>query len=196
MMDDCMYVDGMVNVLKIFEEIEKGELSQLNFLECMACNGGCAGGPLMVDNVFVARNKIKKLRVLFQNRKAADPDEVLKNSLEGRYAHDSELTPELVDPIDSNPVQAIKMIKERKFLLDKLPGIDCGACGAPNCRTLAGDVVQGRAKIQDCIFILFEQANEMAQTVALWTAKLPASMKTKRKKGLEPDKLPIKEDLK
>jgi len=193
LMEDCMYVDGMVNVLKIFEEIEKGELSKLNYLECMACTGGCVGGPLMVDNVFIARNKIKKLRQRYEDQSPIDPEQVIKLYREGRYHHQKKLELNLIDPLDSSPVQAIKKMKERKHILDTLPGIDCGACGAPNCRALAEDVVQGRAKVTDCIFVLFEQANEMAQRVADWTARLPSSMKTQHKRRAEPEKLTLKE---
>jgi Na+-translocating ferredoxin:NAD+ oxidoreductase RNF subunit RnfB len=34
-----------------------------------------------------------------------------------------------------------------------LPGFDCAACGAPDCQTLAEDIVQGRAQISHCIFM-------------------------------------------
>ena len=35
----------------------------------------------------------------------------------------------------------------------KLPGIDCGACGAPTCRALAEDIVMNRAKMSDCLLL-------------------------------------------
>lgn len=34
-----------------------------------------------------------------------------------------------------------------------LPQIDCGACGTPSCQALAQDVVQGKAKLNQCIFM-------------------------------------------
>ena len=40
-----------------------------------------------------------------------------------------------------------------------LPGLDCGCCGAPNCRALAEDIVRGNAEQTDCIVILKEQFN-------------------------------------
>jgi uncharacterized Fe-S cluster-containing protein len=30
---------------------------------------------------------------------------------------------------------------------------DCGICGAPDCRTLADDVVRGFARVEDCPFL-------------------------------------------
>ena len=41
-----------------------------------------------------------------------------------------------------------------------LPGIDCGACGAPNCQALAEDMVQGKAKMSDCVFLQQRWQNE------------------------------------
>ena len=35
-------------------------------------------------------------------------------------------------------------------LLEKLPGLDCGACGSPTCRALAEDIVRGKAEEIDC----------------------------------------------
>jgi Na+-translocating ferredoxin:NAD+ oxidoreductase RNF subunit RnfB len=34
-----------------------------------------------------------------------------------------------------------------------LPGFDCGACGAPECRYLAEDIVKGKATISHCVFV-------------------------------------------
>ena len=36
-------------------------------------------------------------------------------------------------------------------LCDSLPGIDCGVCGAPNCRAFAEDIVKGLATERECI---------------------------------------------
>ncbi|MGI6704192.1 MAG: (Fe-S)-binding protein [Clostridia bacterium] len=46
-------------------------------------------------------------------------------------------------------------------ILEKLPGIDCGSCGAPTCRALAEDIVNGRAREVDCVFRLREKMNEI-----------------------------------
>jgi hypothetical protein len=37
--------------------------------------------------------------------------------------------------------------------LEVIEGRDCGACGAPDCRTLAEDVVRGEAALEDCIWL-------------------------------------------
>jgi Na+-translocating ferredoxin:NAD+ oxidoreductase RNF subunit RnfB len=58
---------------------------------------------------------------------------------------------------------------QKEALLAELPGIDCGACGAPSCRAFAEDVVQGEADRRTCVFslqrTLVAQVEELASLV-------------------------------
>ncbi len=54
-------------------------------------------------------------------------------------------------PLDDDLSKAIEKMKAREELLQRLPRIDCGVCGAPTCQAFAEDVVLGRAKMGDCI---------------------------------------------
>jgi Na+-translocating ferredoxin:NAD+ oxidoreductase RNF subunit RnfB len=38
-------------------------------------------------------------------------------------------------------------------IMETLPMVDCGLCGAPNCEALAMDAAQGSAEVQRCIFL-------------------------------------------
>lgn len=182
-MEDCIYVDGVQNVLDLFEEIEKGRLSRFNLVEARVCLGGCVGGCLMVDNIYLARNKMKKLSTQVGNAgKQPDEEEIARRYRRGDYALERRPQPAVIDPLDTSPKKAMEKMRRRKEILDQLPGIDCGACGAPTCLALAEDVVQGKAEVHDCIFVLFEQANKMAATVYEWTSKLPTSMRQRKKR--------------
>lgn len=176
-MTDCIYVDGVNNVIELFEEIEKGRLNRFNLLEARVCVGGCVGGPLMVDNIFLARNKMKKLSTTVEMEPPAGEDEkIARRYRRGDYAINRRPKPALIDPLASNPKEALEKMRQRKEVLEQLPGIDCGACGSPNCRALAEDVVQGRAQVNDCVFVLFEEANKMARTIYKYTSRLPKGM--------------------
>ena len=48
---------GLTDIMKVFDDIEKGRLRNIEFLECHACQGGCVGGNLTVENLYVARSK-------------------------------------------------------------------------------------------------------------------------------------------
>ena len=53
-------VDGIHNVITILEEVENDRLEDVEFIEALACNGGCLGGPLTVVNPFVAKIRMNK----------------------------------------------------------------------------------------------------------------------------------------
>jgi len=58
---------------------------------------------------------------------------------------------------------ALKKMKKIDELIEKLPGYDCGACGSPSCKIFAEDIVDGKAKIDDCP-ILFKRKYENEKT--------------------------------
>ena len=39
--------------------------------------------------------------------------------------------------------------------------LDCGFCGAPNCRSFADDVVRGYAKKEDCVVIMRRKMDKL-----------------------------------
>ena len=56
------------------------------------------------------------------------------------------------------------------------PGLDCAACGAPDCKTLAEDIVNNRAKRTDCIFMLRQQLSKLADELSILSHELPPVM--------------------
>jgi Na+-translocating ferredoxin:NAD+ oxidoreductase RNF subunit RnfB len=53
-------------------------------------------------------------------------------------------------------------------VLADLPGIDCGACGAPSCRAFAEDVVLGETDRELCVFFWQKElANRIEQLASL-----------------------------
>jgi ArsR family metal-binding transcriptional regulator len=61
--------------------------------------------------------------------------------------------PKPVFVLDENRTRALEKMHKINKIICQLPGIDCGGCGAPNCHALAEDMVQGKAKMTDCIFL-------------------------------------------
>ena len=51
-------------------------------------------------------------------------------------------------------MERFQKYSEREQLEQELPGLDCGFCGAPSCRSFADDVVRGYAKKEDCVVIM------------------------------------------
>ena len=55
-----------------------------------------------------------------------------------------------IQRLSENFGESLRMMADIQKLREELPGIDCGACGAPTCRAFAEDVVKGTANIKDC----------------------------------------------
>lgn len=144
--DNYIYADGIENVIKVLEEIEDGKLPDTAFVELSACPGGCVGGVLNVANPFVARSRITALRrylPLMLNRSLNDASNMF---------WEQNLQFETIFRLDENREEAMKKMRRLKAIEVMLPGLDCGACGAPTCRALAEDIVCGNATIEECVF--------------------------------------------
>ena len=59
-------------------------------------------------------------------------------------------------------MQSISMVQEVNRLLEQLPGLDCGCCGAPTCRARAEDIVRGQSSTLDCIHVLKRTVQELS----------------------------------
>jgi Na+-translocating ferredoxin:NAD+ oxidoreductase RNF subunit RnfB len=66
-------------------------------------------------------------------------------------------------PLDTDVSRAIAKMKEKRRLAAALPGIDCGACGAPSCSAFAEDVVLGRAEEEECLFIRVQRLTKLTE---------------------------------
>jgi len=136
------------------------------------------GGPLAVENPYLAKIKVIKLIQLFGKGKKIKDEEVDK--FREYLSCDVELPPHPIKPLGRDTVDTIKKIKERDSIIESLPRIDCGACGAPTCKAFAEDVIQGRAEILDCVFKLQDKIVESSQYALSWARRTPLSF---RKRG-------------
>jgi len=174
---ESIVVDGIKNVINVLDGIENGKLRNIEFIEARACPEGCVGGALTVADRYVARGRIRKLVISDEKESEIKREEVIKHFREGDYVFEKRLSPKsFAICLDSDPVKAVEKMKLRDEIHGSLPGLDCGACGAPNCRALADDVVQGRAEITDCIFKWREKVKDLTQEVTHWAEKKPHSL--------------------
>ncbi len=150
--ENTLPVAGLRNVMRILDDVEKGRLRKYAFIECHACPEGCVGGCLTVENPYVARGKAIRLRQRLPSGPALDRDLAATHYREGAYLMDEPLAARPLRPLARDVASAISKMKERDRLLASLPGIDCGACGAPSCRAFAEDVVLDEAEQALCVF--------------------------------------------
>ena len=155
--------DGIENVIRVLEEIEDERIGELDFIELNACSGGCVGGVLCVENPYVAIARLQRLRrylPVSQSHLEQNAPVPREMNWSGELEFSNVLT--LSDDIG----RAMQMMVEIDGVEQSLPGLDCGACGAPTCRAFAEDVVRGNCRKEDCIFILRKEIQRFADTIA------------------------------
>jgi iron only hydrogenase large subunit-like protein len=179
--DNYIAVDGIHNVIRIFEEIEKDRLEDIEFVEALACVGGCLGGPLTVENAYLARSRLKKhmkeiekmesLAMNMQNEEFGIANILTDNINNLEWKENIQHRP--IMKLDEDISKAIRKLEELERINESLPGLDCGACGAPSCRALAEDIVREIADETDCIFKLREKVRHLAIQMSELESKMP-----------------------
>jgi Na+-translocating ferredoxin:NAD+ oxidoreductase RNF subunit RnfB len=155
-------VDGIHNIIRLLEEVENGRFADLDFIEALSCTGGCLGGPLTFENAYVARMRLSKV-IAGMPSVSAMPAEAIAYAHGGRARLSEEIEPLRVEHLDDDIEKAIGKLERVNELCELLPGLDCGSCGSPDCRTLAEDIVRGDAQELDCIFLLKDRVRYLAQ---------------------------------
>jgi hypothetical protein len=145
---NSLAVSGLAEIIKVFDDIERGKLSDIDYIEAYSCLQGCVGGSLTMENAYVSYNKILRLIETLEYEKIkACPDirEVRRLAQDGYFSLETRFEPCPIKPLDENVARAIAKRKEKDTLFD------CGVCGAPTCLAFAEDVVRGDSKNEDCI---------------------------------------------
>jgi iron only hydrogenase large subunit-like protein len=153
--------DGIENVIKVLEEIEDEKLTEIDFIELNACSGGCVGGVLTVENPYVAKARILRLRKYLPVSCNHVSGEVPANVM---WTVPLEYVPVL--KLDDDLSEAMRKMIEIDKLVEDMPGLDCGSCGAPSCRALSEDIVRGQAEKGDCIFILRDRIHKLVDELS------------------------------
>ncbi|MBQ3013733.1 MAG: 4Fe-4S binding protein [Clostridia bacterium] len=147
--DKYLAADGIENVNRVLDQLENGNISTLEFIELNACPGGCVGGVMALENPFVAKARLQTLRrylPVSQNYLTEDEKEYIPE----HYFFENMPTYRPIQRLSENFAESLRMMSDIQKLRDVLPGIDCGACGAPTCRAFAEDVVRGNVKRDGC----------------------------------------------
>ena len=160
--DKYLAADGIENVNRVLDQLENGNISSLEFIELNACPGGCVGGVMAVENPFVAKARLQTLRrYLPVSQNVLSEDE--RKYIPDYYFFEDMPTYSPIQRLSENFAESLRMMADIQRIRSELPGIDCGACGAPTCRAFAEDIVKGKAKRNDCIVEKGRTADEKIQ---------------------------------
>lgn len=150
--ENYLAADGIDNVMRVLDQMENGNIPPLDFIELNACTGGCVGGVLTIQNPFIAKARLRSLRryLPVSEHFNAEDDEYLPSE----FLFDDMPTYRPISRLSSSMAESMRMMADIQKIKETLPGIDCGSCGAPNCRALAEDIVKGQSNIEKCLIRL------------------------------------------
>lgn len=134
--DNYLSADGMENVVAVLNDMEHDRLSGLDFIELYACTLGCVGGTMNIESPFLARTRLRKLRNSMQEKPVSVTDFSAYKRKEAYRCNN-------VFKLDDDMLVAMRKTLKVKDIYSRLPGINCGSCGAPSCMAFAEDVVRG-----------------------------------------------------
>ena len=176
---EYMAVDGIHQVISVLEKIEMGELKNVVYCEAQACVGGCIGGVLAVQNPFIAKVTINHLLKKYTEFRPLKKEEMEEWRGKGIFERKEIYQAKEVLKLDKDFKRALEKYQMIEKLLEKLPGLDCGACGSPTCRALAEDIVRERAEEIDCPFMLRDRLLNLSEEIHALASKVPQTMAKK-----------------
>ena len=158
--EDYLAADGIDNVIHVLDQIETGNIPPLEFIELNACTGGCVGGVLTIQNPFIAKARLQTLRRYMPiSRNILTKEEL--NYIPDIYLFEELPEYQPITRLGNSIAESMRMMADIQTLKKRLPGIDCGSCGAPSCRAFAEDVVKGKLSFDDCPIIGYRKAKEV-----------------------------------
>lgn len=175
--DNALVVHEIHNVSEALDQVVMGKL-HVDYIEGLACAGGCIGGPLTVENRFVAEHRMKQRMNKMVSEDKALGREPRQGYCEAELGVDERraIEPRPILRLDEDIFKAMYKVEVMEKTLRRLPGLDCGSCGSPSCKALAEDIAQGTASETDCVFKLRERVRDLAKEMVDLAEKLPPSL--------------------
>ena len=147
--ENYLAADGIENVIHVLDQIENGSIPHLEFIELNACTGGCVGGVMTIQNPFIAKARLRSLRRYLPVSQNFLPEDK-RTSVSEDFLFENFPAYRPISKLSENMAESMRMMAEIGEIREGLPGIDCGSCGAPNCRAFAEDIVKNKASIDAC----------------------------------------------
>lgn len=165
----CLAVDEIHNVIEFLEKLENDEIPVVDFLELRACDQGCAGGVLLHGNRFLTVERLKQRAKQLEKEDEGVDWKEHKEIIQDKNLFISKIDPLPAISLDQDFSEALKKMERIRNLMCYLPGIDCGACGSPNCAALAEDIVQRKANLSNCVFLqrMMEKSKKLSSEHAI-----------------------------
>jgi ferredoxin len=151
--DRSLAVSGLEETITYLQKIEMGLFKDIEYIEFRTCREGCLGGVLTAIDKYLAKSAVQKMVKTFGLGRRLTRENILRMYEKGQFQ--TEKSPDRLIELYGTKKEALTLesIQKIEELMELLRGTDCAACGAPDCRTFAEDIVRGTASLQDCLWI-------------------------------------------
>lgn len=157
---NTLNIRGVRDVTYAFDHIEAGKFQSVDFIEAYICPDGCVSGGLTVEGRYAAQRNIQAIVRRLGRRDAVREEEARALLARHFFDFEEDIRARREAPRTLDLRQAVARSRDKSALIARLPRKDCGACGAPDCATLAEDILQGKAVLEDCVFLKIESLQE------------------------------------
>ena len=164
--DRSLAVSGLKETISYLQKIELGLFKDIEYIEFRTCREGCLGGVLTAIDKYRAKSAVQKMVKLFGLGRRLPRENVLRMYEKGKFQ--TEKNPAKLINLYGTKKEPLSFeaLQEIEKIMELLKGTDCAACGAPDCRTFAEDVVRGSTSLKSCLWL-----------------STRSNIKSKRKKG-------------
>ena len=156
-----LHVTGLSNIIQVFDDIERGKLRNVEFIEAYNCWSGCVSGNLTTANAYVTLSMCHSLMSKLPETDPATEAEVERRFPGEDFSLERPIRPRPVSDRMGNLKERVRIMQEAESLLGTLPGLNCGLCGAPTCKELARDISLAEAARNDCLFYSKERLRQL-----------------------------------
>jgi iron only hydrogenase large subunit-like protein len=158
---NTLTVSGVKDVTSVFDSIESGKFLNVDYLETYICPDGCVSGQLLIEGRYAARHTLQRLLAQQTGHRSSVKEEKVRSLFHDHFFDmEDAIKAPAIEPVAGNLQQAVLRRQAKMRVLEQLPRKDCAACGAPDCATHAEDVVDGLARLEDCLFLKLEAHRE------------------------------------
>ena len=176
--EECLSIGGLSDAMRVFEDIENEKLKHIQYIEVHSCPTACVGGSLTVENSYIARGRVLQMVQKFGKEPCQEREKIRSLYQKNFFSLPGKIPSFPLQPLDEDVAKALRKLQEKQRVYERLPKIDCGACGSPTCMTFAEDVIMGNADESECLFIAMEKfeelSNNLLETVSKYRMKNPA----------------------
>lgn len=175
--EDSLAIGGLNDAVRIFEEIENGKLKDIQYIEVHSCPTACVGGSLCVENQYIARGRVLRMVEKYGGKPCQDREKIRGLYKKNFFSLPGKIPSVPLEPLDEDVTKGLQKLHQKQQFHERLPKIDCGACGSPTCISFAEDVVRGVALADDCIFLAVRKfttmSSDLLETVQSHSRRVP-----------------------